>query len=278
MWNFRAAAVQLTSTEDVADNLAAVRSAVTNCAAAGATLVVLPECFAFLGASEQAKLAITEDLNAPGPILNTLRELATKHAVTIVGGGMAERNPSDPLRPYNTSVVVTADGWHATYRKIHLFDVDIPGGAQLCESAATTPGTSLSLYQAQGCTIGQSICYDLRFPELFRRLTQDGAELITVPAAFTAHTGQAHWHVLLRARAIENQVWIVAAAQVGVHNPKRKTYGHSMIIDPWGNVVAECTADEPGFAVAELSHRALAERRAQMPCLQHAVLLHDRRP
>jgi predicted amidohydrolase len=193
--------------------------------------------------------------------------------VWIVGGGMAERVPGDARRTYNTAVVIDPRGAvTARYRKIHLFDVDIPGGAVLRESDATAPGAELVTVDVDGAPVGVSICYDVRFPELYRALVKDrGAEVLLVPAAFTAHTGKAHWHLLLRARAVENQAWVVAAAQWGQHNAKRASFGHSLVVDPWGDVVAE-RPEGDGVVMATIDGATVAKRRTQMPCLAHAVL------
>src|SRR5213078_2673208 len=226
-WQLRVAAVQLCSTHDQPANLARCRELTAQAAADGAQLVVLPECFSFLGRSEREKLGLAEAFDGtapPGAVLATLRELAVKHAVWIVGGGTPERVPGDPRRAYNTALVVDPRGaLIARYRKIHLFDVDIPGGAVLRESDSTARGEEPLVVDIAGAPVGVTICYDVRFPELYRRLVKDmGAEVLLVPAAFTAHTGAAHWHLLLRARAIEDQAWVVAAAQWGRHNEKRE--------------------------------------------------------
>ncbi|MEZ4367185.1 MAG: carbon-nitrogen hydrolase family protein [Kofleriaceae bacterium] len=274
-WSLPTAAIQLCATDDLSANLATTRREVEAAAAAGARLVVLPECFAFLGRREGDKLAIAEDVDATprGPIMATLGDLALRHRLWIVGGGIAERIPGDERRAYNTAVVVGPDGGlRARYRKIHLFDVDIPGGAQLRESDGTRAGDELVVVDVDGVKVGLTICYDVRFPELYRRLTLElGAEVVVVPAAFTAHTGRAHWHTLLRARAIEDQAWIVAAAQWGWHNDKRESFGHSLVVDPWGEIVGEL-AEGDGAVVATLSGEAVARTRTQMPCGQHASL------
>jgi predicted amidohydrolase len=181
--------------------------------------------------------------------------------------------PGDAKRTYNTAVVVDPAGAIvARYRKIHLFDVDIPGGATLRESDATAPGDAVVVASIAGVPVGLSICYDVRFAELYRTLALDrGAEVLLVPAAFTAHTGAAHWHLLLRARAVENQAWVVAPAQWGKHNEQRESYGHALVVDPWGTIVAERDSGD-GFAIATLDGETVARRRAQMPCLGHAVL------
>lgn len=272
-WQLRVSAVQMRSTDDLAANLTACRALVAEAAAEGAQLVVLPECFSFLGRREGDKLAIAEALADSGPIRSTLGELATKHGVWIVGGGTPERIPDDPRRTYNTALVVDPRGeLVAHYRKIHLFDVDIPGGATLRESDATAPGCELVVVDVAGAKVGLSICYDVRFPELYRALVKDrGAEVVLVPAAFTAHTGAAHWHLLLRARAVEDQSWVVAAAQWGRHNEKRESYGHTLIADPWGTIVAE-RPEGDGVVTATLDSATVAQRRAQLPALRHAVL------
>lgn len=272
-WQLRVGAVQLCSTPDLQHNLATSRALVERAAAEGAQLAVLPECFAFLGRGEGDKMPHAESLERGGPILDTLRELATRLGIWVIGGGMPESVPGDARRAYNTAVVVDPSGAVAArYRKIHLFDVDIPGGAVLRESDATCPGDELVVADIGGAKVGMSICYDVRFPELYRRLVKDrGAEVLLVPAAFTAHTGAAHWHLLLRARAIEDQAWVVAAAQWGHHNEKRHSYGHSLVIDPWGAVSGE-QPEGDGVVVATLDGETVEKRRTQMPCLQHAVL------
>jgi predicted amidohydrolase len=274
-WQLRVGAVQLCSTNDQAANLARCRELTGQAASEGAQLVVLPECFSFLGRGEGEKLAHAESFDepAPGPVLSMLRELATRHGVWIVGGGTPERVPGDARRTYNTALVIDPRGELATrYRKIHLFDVDIPGGAVLRESDATARGSELVAVEIAGAPVGVTICYDVRFPELYRRLVKDmGAEILLVPAAFTAHTGAAHWHLLLRARAIEDQAWVVAAAQWGRHSEKRESYGHSLIVDPWGTVVGE-RAEGDGVVVATLDGEVVARCRTRMPCLSHAVL------
>jgi predicted amidohydrolase len=271
-WELRVAAVQMRSGGDLPENLKTCAELTARAAAEGARLVVLPECFALLGRAEGDKLAVAEEIGN-GRIVGTLRELATDHGVWIVGGGMPERVPGDATRTYNTAVVIDPRGeLAATYRKIHLFDVDIPGGAVLRESDATAAGNDRVVVEIDDAKVGLSICYDLRFAELYRELVLDrGAEVLLVPSAFTAHTGAAHWHVLLRARAIENQAWVVAAAQWGKHNEKRESYGHTLIVDPWGAIAGE-RADGDGVVAATLDGAAVAKRRTQMPCARHAVL------
>jgi len=273
-WDLKVAAVQMRSVGDLTANLEVCKKLVGEAASGGAKLVVLPECFSFLGRADGEKLKAAEVLDGSGPVLKALAELCTQHGVWIIGGGTPEIVQGDPKRAYNTAVVVDPRGrLVATYRKIHLFDVDIPGGATLRESDGTVAGEALEVVDIEGVPVGLSICYDLRFPELYRRLVQDkGAQVVVIPAAFTAHTGAAHWHVLMRARAIENQCWIVAAAQWGKHNDKRESYGHSLIVDPWGTIVGE-KAEGDGVVLHELDSAIVEKRRAQMPCGRHAVLL-----
>ena len=271
-WQLNVAAVQMRSIGDLTANLEVVRSLVEQAAAAGARLVVLPECFSFLGRGEGDKMQAAEVLDGRGPVLTALAALATRHDLWIVGGGTPETVAGDPKRAYNTAVVVDPSGALVrTYRKVHLFDVDIPGGATLRESDGTVAGSELEVVEIDGVTVGLSICYDLRFPELYRTLVDRGAQVVVIPAAFTAHTGAAHWHVLMRARAIEHQVWIVAPAQWGKHNDKRESYGHSLIVDPWGTIVAE-RAEGDGVLVHTLDDDAVTNRRTQMPVRRHAVL------
>ncbi len=272
-WQLRVGAVQMRSTGDLAANLATVTALTARAAAEGAQLVALPECFSFLGRGEGDKLAIAESLRGTGPVMSTLRELAIKHSVYLMGGGTPEIVAGDAKRTYNTAVVFNPGGHLiATYRKIHLFDVDIPGGAVLRESDATAAGDEAVVVQIGGAPVGLSICYDVRFPELYRSLVKDkGAQILFVPAAFTAHTGAAHWHLLLRARAVEEQAWVVAPAQWGRHNDKRQSYGHTLVIDPWGTVVDERDEGD-GVVMATLDGATVAQRRAQMPCLDHAVM------
>ncbi|WP_428263707.1 carbon-nitrogen hydrolase family protein [Haliangium sp.] len=297
---FHCAAVQMCAGDDLQANLATCRRLTAEAASRGAELVILPENFAFLGRTDTAKLAVAEEVEPaaePGPIVATLIDLATHHRLWMVGGGMPERipagapaspagapaspagapaSPEEPSRTYNTCVVVSPDGAIAArYRKLHLFDLDIPGQVSLCESRATARGDEPVVCDTALARLGLSICYDLRFPELYRELVvARGAQVVLVPSAFTAHTGAAHWHTLLRARAIENQCYVVAPAQAGQHNDKRNSYGHSLIVDPWGTVLDEVPDSVlEGVAVAEVDLDAMDEVRRRMPCLEHPVLL-----
>ena len=265
------AAVQLSSQEGVAENLAACAELGDRAAARGTKLVVFPENFAFMGPDEARRLH-AERVGDPGaPIQRCLAELARRHRIHVVGGGMPEAS-GDPARPYNTLVVFSPSGeLLSSYRKIHLFDVDLSDGTHLRESAATTPGQTPTIVSVDGFTVGLSICYDLRFPELYRALAAQGAHVLLVPAAFTLHTGKDHWHVLLRARAIESQAYVVAPAQWGKHPRGRTTYGHALVADPWGTVVAECP-DGPGLALATIEASRLTSVRGSLPSLLHGKL------
>jgi predicted amidohydrolase len=265
----RVAVVQLNSQDDVAENLARVRSLVEQAAKAGAQLVVLPENFAFMG-EEAKKREIAERLDGafPGPILGALSESARREGVWIVAGGMPEAS-DDPARPYNTSVAIDPEGAiAATYRKVHLFDVSLADGTTLRESAATMAGAEPVTCEVDGVRLGMTICYDLRFPELYRKLVEQGARIVTVPSAFTLTTGKDHWHVLLRARAIENQVYVLAPAQHGKHPKGRVTYGKSLVVDPWGEVVAQCSEGE-SFAMASIDLAYQDRVRNALPSLVH---------
>jgi predicted amidohydrolase len=277
----RVAVIQLSSQDDVVKNLERVRVLVVEAGRAGAEVVALPENFAFMGEEAEKRRIAESTEDGGGPITKTLTVLARETGAWIVAGGMPEAS-GDPARPFNTSLLVAPDGRIAArYRKIHLFDVDLPDGTRLLESGATCAGTepvvsevstaASSVKAASSMKIGMTICYDLRFPELYRKLVDQGARVVTVPAAFTLTTGKDHWHVLLRARAIENQVFVVAPAQHGKHPRGRATYGKSLIVDPWGDVLAQCAEGE-GFALAHLDFAAQDRVRASLPCLTHRKL------
>jgi predicted amidohydrolase len=289
----RVAVIQLSSQDDVSVNLARVRALVAEAASAGAELVTLPENFAFMG-EESQKRGIAESIggngegggDAGGPITRAIVDAAQTNKVWLVAGGMPEKS-GDEARPFNTSLLVSPDGRIAArYRKIHLFDVDLPDGTKLLESNATLAGpteptepivTEITARNNVRVKLGMTICYDLRFPELYRMLGKGGARIVTVPAAFTLTTGKDHWHVLCRARAIENQVFVLAPAQHGRHVSKdkpdkvRATYGKSLIVDPWGDVLAQCAEGE-GIAIASLDFAAQDRVRASLPCLGHRRL------
>ncbi|MEO5766822.1 MAG: carbon-nitrogen hydrolase family protein [Polyangia bacterium] len=281
----RAAVVQMTSTEDVGHNLERAARLVRQAAAQGAELVGLPENFSFLGTDRDHRLAIAEALDPPpgggaaldgdrqhpGPILAAMTQLARDSGVHLLLGGFPERSDAR-TQIRNTSVLVAPDGSvMARYRKMHLFDVDLPGGVRFRESEAIEAGDQVVVVPFPWGGLGLSICYDLRFPELYRQQTAAGARVLTVPSAFTAETGKDHWHVLLRARAVENQAFVLAPAQFGLHGGQRRSYGHALIADPWGAVLAEC-GDHEGVAVAELDFGYQDEVRARLPCLSHRRL------
>jgi deaminated glutathione amidase len=265
-----AAVVQLTSGPDVTQNLTRARALLDEAARRGAKLAVLPENFAFMGEHERDKFAVAEsipeDQSGDGPILSAMREAARAHGMAIVLGGFPEK--ATETHVHNTAIYLDERGEvTARYRKIHLFDVAIPDGATYRESASVAPGSEPVVVG----DVGLSVCYDVRFPELYRELARRGARILTVPAAFTLHTGRDHWHVLMRARAVENLCWVLAAAQYGRHNAKRVTYGHSMIVDPWGVVLAE-VGDHEGVAVAEIDYAHQDKLRAELPALGHRRL------
>lgn len=270
-----AAVVQMTSGPDVSANLARAATLVRRAVARGARLVVLPENFAYFG-DEGGKPAVAERFDpgeSPnGPIGLAACALSAETGAWIVWGGTPERTDAASARTHNTSFVTSPQGEVAArYRKVHLFDVTLAGEATYCESRTVAPGRALTVLDTPFGGVGLSICYDVRFPELYRALVSQGATVLTVPAAFTVPTGRDHWHVLLRARAIESQCHVLAAAQWGTHPNGRQTYGHALIADPWGTVLAEC-ADGEGIAVAEIDPARTARVRAQLPSLAHRVL------
>lgn len=260
------AAVQLSTQDDIAENLSFARSMVREAARRGARIAVLPENLAFMG-SEKRKRALAEPLERGFRVFESLSMAASDAEVWVIAGGIPEKS-DDPNRPYNTCAVFSPDGsLVAAYRKMHLFDVDLPDGTRFAETDACTRGESVVCVDVEGMRVGLSICYDLRFPELYRRLAEMGAEVVVVPSAFTVTTGKDHWHVLVRARAIENQVYMVAPAQFGTH-PKRTTYGKTIIVDPWGTVVAQCS-DGVGMCLHAIDRGYLREVRTSLPALKH---------
>ena len=262
--------VQMTSRGDVDENLRTAARLVEEAAGEGAKLAVLPECFAYFG-SEEGKLAVAEPLPGGGPVLDACKAIAGKHGVELILGGFWEKGDTKE-RVRNACVHLTADGdVRSVYRKVHLFDVDLPDGTHLAESETVEAGSEPVTTDAVFGRLGLSVCYDLRFPELYRKLVDQGAIALAIPAAFTLQTGKDHWHVLLRARAIEAQCWVLAAAQTGHHFGPRRSYGHAMIVDPWGTIRAECGEGE-GVAVATLDPGMVASVRASVPSLRHRRL------
>lgn len=271
----RAAVVQMTSKADLKANLVQASSLVEKAVASRAELIGLPENFAYLG-SDHGKVALAEEVSSgsQGPILGTMRELARKHRVTLVLGGMPEKSGS-PDQVYNACVVLGPNGrLLAKYRKIHLFDVDLPqvqGGGQWKESETVIPGQEAVTVDIPWGRVGLTVCYDLRFPELYRTLSSFGALAFFVPAAFTHFTGKDHWEALLRARAIENQAYVLAPAQVGKHSEGRDSWGHAMIVDPWGLKVAS-VEEGAGVAIADLDTEYIRRVRGSLPVLEHRRL------
>src|SRR3954453_22791285 len=260
----RAAAVQLNSNENKERNLASADELTRAAAAAGAQLVVLPEKFNLLGTHEHyAEGAETLD----GPTISWARQTAAELGNDLIAGSIVERRDGQE-KFSNTCVHVSPDGdTRAVYRKIHMFDV-VVGDIEYKESASEDPGDEIVVSElGDREPLGLTVCYDLRFPELFRILAIKGATVIPLPAAFTKITGQAHWEILIRARAIENQVFVVAAGQVGMHPEGKESWGHSMIVDPWGEVLAQFTEDGPGYCTADLDFNRQAEVRDKLPSL-----------
>jgi predicted amidohydrolase len=260
----RAAAVQLNSNENKERNLASANELTRAAAADGAQLVVLPEKFNVLGTHEHYAEG-AETLN--GRTITWARETAAELGIDLVAGSIVERREGRD-KFSNTCAHISPDGdIHAVYRKIHMFDV-VVGDIEYKESASEEPGEEIVLSElGDGEPLGLTVCYDLRFPELFRILAIRGATVITLPAAFTKITGEAHWEILIRARAIENQVFMVAAGQVGMHPENKESYGNSMIVDPWGEVLARVTEDGPGYCIADLDFHRQAEVRDKLPSL-----------
>jgi predicted amidohydrolase len=263
-----AAAVQMTSTADVERNLAAAERLVEQAADRGATFVGLPENFAFLR-SEGQPVPAAQALD--GSWVQRFAALARRRTLTLLLGSLPERIDGD-TRVFNTSVLLGPDGATlAVYRKMHLFDIDLPGLEHLKESRAVRPGAELVVARAPFAPVGLTICYDVRFPELYRALAAAGARVLAVPSAFTDRTGRDHWEVLLRARAIENLAFVFAPAQVGLHGKARASHGHAMIVDPWGRILSE-VAEGEGFALAEMDFDAQDTIRRELPALSHVRL------
>ena len=258
------AAVQLSSGTDVKGNVDVAIGLINQAADAGATYVQLPEYFNYLGLAK-GQPSVAESI--PGPTIDTMAELAKKRQVVIHVGSLLEKSP-EKTKCFNTSVLIERDGSiKAIYRKIHLFDIDVPGAQTQKESNAIAAGRGMVVANLGDFELGMTICFDLRFPELYRELSLNGATVLAVPAAFNATTGAAHWEILLRARAIENHAFVVAAAQVGVTAEGIATYGHSLIIGPWGDVLAESTKDGPDMIVATIDLAQVAQRRSQIDVL-----------
>ncbi|KAJ3676384.1 hypothetical protein LUZ60_003796 [Juncus effusus] len=263
--------VQMTSTNDLEANYLTCSRLVKEAAEKEVKMLFFPESFSFIAAKEGESLKIAEPLD--GPIMRRYCSLARESNMWLSLGGFQEKGP-DESRLFNTHVLVDNSGKIInSYRKIHLFDVDVPGSMVYKESNTTAPGNQLVVEESPIGRLGLTVCYDLRFPELYQILRfKHQAQVILVPSAFTKITGEAHWDILLRARAIETQCYVIAAAQAGKHNEKRESYGDSVIIDPWGTVVARLSDRlSTGFAVAEIDLSKIDSVRTKMPILMHRV-------
>lgn len=261
------ACVQMTTGCDPADNLPIMEARIRAAHAAGAQFIALPETCHFMEAGRKAMRARLVG-EAESAALQHMQKLAAELAVHLLLGSMVLADEASD-KAVNRSLLLTSQGVVAArYDKIHMFDVTLADGETHAESASYQAGDKAVVVPLGDVTLGMSICYDLRFPQLYRRLAQAGADIISVPSAFTVPTGRAHWHVLLRARAIETGAYIVAPAQIGAHENGRKTYGHSLIVDPWGQVIAEAAEDDE-FIVADMDKALVREARAQIPALAH---------
>ncbi len=259
----RAAAIQLHSTDDVDHNLDVAERLIREAAGSGAVLVVLPEKFNLMGTLSQWRKG-AEPLD--GPTISWAGDLARDQKIWLVAGSVVEKKEDGKFA--NTSVLLGPDGESkAIYRKIHMFDVEV-GGVPYRESDLEDAGDEIVVADVAGVSLGMSVCYDLRYPELYRILALKGAKVVCIPSAFTEHTGKDHWETLIRARAIENQTFIVAADQIGPCPPKHASYGHSMIVDPWGVVLAQ-TADSETYIVADLDLESQVEIRKNLPSLEN---------
>jgi predicted amidohydrolase len=267
----KVAAIQMCSGDNLGDNLRLADLLLSEAARGECCFALLPENFAFMGCHEEDKLSLAEETGC-GLIHEFLADAARRHQLWIASGSMPLKSP-DPARCFAANVVFDATGEvQAIYRKIHLFDVDLPDlDEEYRESDTTLGGEDIALVDTPAGRVGLSVCYDLRFPEFYRRLLDNGATIFTVPAAFTEATGAVHWHTLLRARAIENLSYVIAAAQFGKHSNGRSTFGHSMIIDPWGEILAEKPSGN-GVVIAEIVQSKTSKIRQQFPALDHRRL------
>lgn len=262
---------QLTSTSNLQHNFDTIEQLVHDSAKNHQSrMLFLPECFAFMGESAQQTIEHAETLD--GPLFTRYRSLAKQHQIAISFGGFHEKHPSDATKIFNSHVLVDSRGEiRSLYRKLHLFDVDLPHKRfKMMESAITAPGSNImTCGDIEECTplvFGVSICFDIRFPELYLLMRNQGANCLLAPSAFTRHTGHmGHWHTLLKARAIENQSFVVAAAQVGRHNAKRESYGHSLVVDPWGQVICDMDQASPSVQRVELDMQLLDSARESIP-------------
>lgn len=264
----KAAAIQMATGPNVSANLLTAEQLIEEAVSHGAGLVVLPENFAFMGKSEKEVLTIQER-QGDGPLQEFLSQLASKHGIWIVGGTIP-LEAEDAGKIHSSSLVYNDRGLQvARYDKIHLFDVNlVEADEQYNESATYEPGDATCLVETPFGRLGVAVCYDLRFPELFRNLVDQGMEILALPSSFTAITGRAHWETLVRARAIENLSYVIAAAQGGFHLSGRETYGHSMIVDPWGTILAQVPRGTGAISI-KLDTDFLSATRRNFPCIQH---------
>lgn len=268
----KAALLQMTSGIDPAVNARTLVDAIAEAAAGGAAMLFTPEMSGLLDRDRArgSPKVVAEDVD---PVLAAVRAAAAEHKIWVHLGSLALRRP-DGKFANRGFVIDDAGAIRARYDKIHLFDVDLPTGESWRESATYAPGETASVVTTPVGQVGMAICYDLRFADLFRALSSAGADVLTVPAAFTRPTGAAHWHTLLRARAIEAGAWVIAAAQTGVHEDGRATFGHSLVIDPWGEVVLDMD-DAPGVGFAEIDPARVADVRSRIPVIAHRRIIPD---
>lgn len=284
-------AIQLCSTPDVDQNLAVIHHLLLQLDKAPEHIVVLPECCLFFGGEEKQQLELAQQTQQNNYLQNKLADLARQHQIYLVAGTIpllwrskfrGNKNANDVNKFTNASCVFSPSGeLLSTYHKIHLFDVDVNDQTKsYFESNYTHAGSSLSIVNTGFANIGLSVCYDLRFPELYRALRTQGADIITVPSAFTFQTGKSHWQALLQARAIENQCYIIAAGQQGLHKNGRETWGHSMIVSPWGEILS-CIPEQPGIISVEYKPEEISRIRTMMPVQEHnqftTELIHEKR-
>ena len=267
MTTFKAACIQMTASREEAENIAVVEALVGEAAAAGADYVQTPEMTNIIE-RDRERLMATLSTEAESPALAAFSDLAARHRIWLHIGSLALR--AGPSRIANRAFLIGPDGAvRASYDKVHLFDVDLPNGESWRESATYSPGERALVADLPWCRLGFAICYDVRFPQLFRAEAHAGALVLTAPAAFTRQTGEAHWHVLQRARAIENGAFMVSAAQGGRHADGRETYGHSIIVSPWGEVLAEAGGEGPEMILAEIDPARALDARARIPSLRN---------
>jgi predicted amidohydrolase len=265
---FKAAGIQLNAGREIEPNIRAAADLVRRARDAGADLIMTPEVSDMIEPKRALRLDKARE-EAAHPMLAAFRALARETGAHLLLGSIMIRRTGEE-RLANRSFLIAPDGnIVARYDKIHMFDVDLPGGESYRESAVFQPGEAAVVARLPWGMLGLTVCYDLRFPQLYRSLAQSGAEFLTIPSAFTVPTGKAHWHVLLRARAIENGCFVFAPAQCGEHAEGRRTYGHSLIVAPWGEILAEAVADEPGFVLADIDPAKVAEARRAVPSLRH---------